>query len=60
MTPAELMVIFPKLDFMMAETLLKLDERGILESRLETDFPHDATPRVIVGAITVDDKNKPC
>jgi hypothetical protein len=55
MTPEQLIAIFPKLDHLQAETILKLEERGELEKYLVDDEePTENTSTTIVGAVTVE------
>ena len=55
MTPEQLMAIYPQLDFLMAQTLLKLNERGDLPAILATNPERvDVVDRTLVGSITVD------
>ena len=56
MTPQQLVNLHPWLDFLMAETLLKLDERGKLQQYIDEipDEPPAPTHSVLKGAVTVE------
>ena len=57
MTPEELMKLYPHLDHMMAETILKSYENGTLAQYLEEweDVePKPATIEVVKGAVQVE------
>jgi hypothetical protein len=60
MTPQELVTVYPWLDHLMAETLLKAHENGTLKEYLK-DWPDQVhvpmTSEVVVGAVTVEEKS---
>jgi hypothetical protein len=56
MTHQQLCQVYPWMDLMLADTLLKLDERGSLEERFKDyETPPMEEPRSIVG-ISVDER----
>jgi hypothetical protein len=58
MTPQQLCHVYPWLDMMLADTLLKLDERGTLEERLKDyEAPPMEEPQSFVG-ITVENSGE--
>jgi hypothetical protein len=55
MTPEQLMTVYPQLDHLMAETLLKLEARGELEKyEAFVEAPVDSSSHVITGAVVVE------
>ena len=64
MTPEELCKLYPHLDVMLAETLLKASEAGKLQSLLD-NLPEEptSTEQILRGAITIEEpqeKSVPC
>ena len=56
MTPEELCKVYPHLDVMLAETLLKASESGKLQSLLD-NLPEEptSTEQILKGAITIEE-----
>jgi hypothetical protein len=55
MDPNQLVRIYPWLDHMLAETIIKMHEQGTLRDYVDA-LPerHEPTSEVVVGAITVE------
>jgi hypothetical protein len=58
MTPNELIEIYPNIDFLMAETILKCYENGNLESFFDQE-PESVTDNMCLKSITVLNPNEP-
>ena len=56
MDPNELVRIYPWLDHMLADTLIKMHEQGKLQSYMDSlpEEPPQPTSSVLTGAITVE------
>jgi hypothetical protein len=54
MTPTELIAIYPSLDFLMAETILKCYENGTLKSFFDGDDSEPNTETTVLKSIVVE------